>query len=81
MVFSTIFGIDRGKLVSFEVLESLTQNQAQFEIDEDIGDLGIEANYDITIYKIIYETLDGYGDSITASGVIAFPEDIEQAFK
>ena len=80
MFVSMIFAIDRGKLVSFEILESLTQNQAQSEIDDDIAELGIEANYDITIYKIIYETLDGYGDSITASGVIAFPEDIEGAF-
>ncbi len=78
--FSIIFAFDRGNVVSCELLETLSQSEAQIEIDDDLSDLSITADYNISLYKIIYETLDGYGDSTTASGIIAFPENTNEAY-
>ena len=53
-------------------LESLEQIQA--ELDDTIGEFGVTAYYGGQIYRVLYETLDGFGDSTIASGVIAIPD-------
>jgi len=78
--FSMAFGFNRGNLVSYELLETLSQSDAQSEIDNDLSELSISADYDISLYRIIYETLNGYGDSTTASGIVAFPDNTDEAY-
>ena len=73
---------ERGDIHSIEFLEYKTVEEIQQEIDQEIGEQGINitAKYAVSLYKIIYETLDGYGDTTLASGVIGIPQDINHAF-
>ena len=70
----------QGELLSFELLESFDIQEIQDNLNNDFGDLAPEVLYDISMYKIIYNTIDPFGNEVTASGVIAFPENQEQAF-
>ena len=45
--FSIIFAFDRGNVVSYELLETLSQSEAQIEIDDDLSDLSLTADYNI----------------------------------
>ncbi len=73
---------ERGDVHSIEFLEYKTVEEIQSEIDQDLGGQGISitAEYDVSLYKVIYETLDGYGDTVLASGVIGIPQDLNHAF-
>ena len=73
---------DRGDIYSIELIEYKTAEQIQVEIDDYLSDnsVNIEAVYDVSLYKVIYETIDGYGDIELASGVIGVPESSEHAF-
>ena len=81
LLLSCLFS-ERGDVFSVELLEYKTAEEIQLEIDSDLGGQGvsIEAIYDVSLYKIIYETLDGYGNTTLASGVIGVPEDSNHAF-
>lgn len=70
----------QGELVSFELLESLDVEEIQNNLDNDFGEMAPEVLYDISMYKIIYNTIDPFGNEVQASGVVAFPENNEQAF-
>ena len=73
---------DRGDVYSLELLEYKTVSDIQSEIDSYLDGQGISINveYDVALYKVIYETLDGYGDTTLASGVIGIPQDSDHAF-
>ena len=73
---------ERGAIHSIELLEYKTIEQIQIEIDDYLSDapVDITALYNVSLYKVIYETIDGYGDTELASGVIGIPEDSEHAF-
>ena len=81
LLFSYLFSA-RGDIHSIEFLESKTADEVQAEINQELGSQGssITAEYDVSLYKIIYETLDGYGNTSLASGVIGIPEDPDYAF-
>ena len=81
LLFSYLFSA-RGDIHSIEFLESKTVDEVQAEINQELGSQGssITAEYDVSLYKIIYETLDGYGNTSLASGVIGIPEDSDHAF-
>lgn len=70
----------QGELVSFEYMDSMDIDEIQNNLDNDFGNYAPEALYDISIYKIIYETIDPFGNATLASGVISYPENINQAF-
>jgi len=72
----------RGDIHSIEFLDYKTVGEIQIEIDQDLGDQGISITpeYDVSLYKIIYETLDGYGDTTLASGVVGVPQNSNYAF-
>ena len=82
LLFSITFSFERGAIHSIEFLEYKNVDEIQSEIDEQIGGQGISINaeYNVSLYKIVYETLNGYGDSTLASGVIGIPEDTDNAF-
>jgi len=73
---------ERGDIHSIEFLEYKSAEETQAQIDEDLGGQGVSitAEYDVSLYKVIYETLDGYGDTTLASGVIGIPHDLNHAF-
>ena len=73
---------ERGDIHSVEFLEYKTVEEIQSEIDQELGGQGviITAEYNVSLYKIVYETLDGYGDSTLASGVIGIPHNLDHAF-
>jgi len=77
---SLIFSFERGSIVSIEEIDYESLSQIQINIDNDLGALGIDADYGAIMYKVIYETVDGFGDSTIASGVFAIPESENEAF-
>ena len=79
LLISTVFSFQRGNLVSVELIESETQNQIQLELNS-VAQYGVEVLYGAKIYKVLYETIDGFGDSTIASGVIATPDSENEAF-
>jgi len=80
LAFTFSFAIERGKIISYELIESSTAEQMQSEFQDDINQFGIVAQYGGSIYKVIYETIDGFGDSTIASGVIGIPIAENEAF-
>lgn len=78
-LFSMILSY-QGELVSFEYLEELSLEEAQESLDSQFGNSAPDVLYDITRYKILYNTIDPHGNEVTASGVIAYPKNSDQAF-
>ena len=74
------FSFERGNIVSYELIESSTTEEMQAEFQGEIAQFGVVAQYGGDIYKVIYETIDGFGDSTTASGVIGIPQSENEAF-
>ena len=70
----------QGELISYEFLEQYTIEEVQQNLDEDLGNLSPEVLYDVSMYKIIYNTIDMDGNEVIASGVVAYPANVEQAF-
>ena len=52
---------ERGAIHSIELLEYKTIEQIQIEIDDYLSDapVDITALYNVSLYKVIYETIDG----------------------
>ena len=82
LLLSYLLSFERGAIHSIEFLDYKTVEEIQSEINGEIGEEGITINaeYDVSLYKIVYETLDGYGDSTLVSGVIGVPENSDHAF-
>ena len=76
---SSIFSF-QGELVSHEFIESFDKNEVQVILDNEFGNLAPDALYDVSMYKVVYNTIDPYGNEVIASGVIAYPENLNQAF-
>jgi hypothetical protein len=70
----------QGELISYEFLEQYTIEEVQQNLDEDLGNISPEVLYDVSMYKIIYNTIDMEGNEVIASGVVAYPANVEQAF-
>ena len=56
-LLSYLFSFERGAIHSIEFLVYKTSEEIQSEINEEIGDEGITINaeYDVSLYKIVYE--------------------------
>ena len=79
LLFSIFFSY-QGELVSFELLETFDIEEVQNNLNNDFGETAPNVLYDVSMYKIIYNTIDPFGNEVEASGVVAFPENNEQAF-
>ena len=70
----------QGEIISTEFMDYMSIDQIQQNLDDTFGDYAPEAQYNITLYKIVYETIDPFGNPTIASGIISFPENSNQAF-
>ena len=70
----------QGELISHEFIEEFEVNEVQIMLNNEFGNLAPEALYDISMYKIIYNTIDLDGNEVIASGVIGYPKNLNQAF-
>ena len=77
---SILLSFERGAIVSVEEIDYESHTEIQLNIDNDLGDLGIDVDYGATMYKLIYETVDGFGDSTSASGLFALPDSQNEAY-
>ena len=79
-IFSLIFS-ERGDLLSFEYKDSKDIDSIQEQLDSQFGEsLSPDALFDIHMYSITYETIDQFGNETIASGLVAYPIAIENAF-
>ena len=70
----------QGEIISTEFMDRMEIEEVQQSLDDTFGSYAPEAQYSISLYKIIYETIDPFGNPIEASGIISFPENLNQAF-
>ena len=52
----------QGELISHEFIEEFEVNEVQIMLNNQFGNLAPEALYDISMYKIIYNTIDPDGN-------------------
>ena len=70
---------ERGDLIEIEIMSTRDLNNNQIYIDDELSALAGESFFNLTVeygywlYKIVYETIDSDGNTIYASGVIAYP--------
>ena len=70
----------QGELISYNFIESFDKDEIQLILDNEFGDLAPDAIYNVSMYKVVYNTIDPYGNEVIASGVIGYPENLNQAF-
>ena len=75
-----LFPFERGNIISIELFEYESLSDIQTNIDNELAEIGLVADYGANMYKVLYETVDGFGDSTVASGVMAIPESENKAF-
>ena len=79
LLVSYIFSY-QGELISYNFIESFDKDEIQLILDNEFGDLAPDAIYNVSMYKVVYNTIDPYGNEVIASGVIGYPENLNQAF-
>ncbi|MCP5273305.1 MAG: prolyl oligopeptidase family serine peptidase [Burkholderiales bacterium] len=62
----------RGNLVFLEQINTKTADQIETEYSLAIRE-GLKLRYDVSVYRVLYQTIDTFGNLTTASGVIAVP--------
>ena len=70
----------QGELISYDFIESFDKDEIQLILDDQFGNLAPDAIYNVSMYKVVYNTIDPYGNEVIASGVIGYPENLNQAF-
>ena len=78
--FLSILLSDRGDLLTYEYIDSRDVQTIQEQLNLQFGGLSPTALYDIDLYAITYETIDQFGQTVVASGLISYPKDISSAF-
>lgn len=63
--------VDRGRVISSQVVQTLTRQQIQFIFA--IGGIPVTADRDVVFRKVIYETVDPHGLRTVASAALAVP--------
>ena len=71
---------ERGDLISYEFKGTMNSEEIQDQLDSEFGSLSPEALFSIEMYSIVYETIDQFGNETIASGLVAYPIAIENAF-
>ena len=79
LLVSYIFSY-QGELISYDFIESFDKDEIQMILDNEFGNLAPDAIYNVSMYKVVYNTIDPYGNEVIASGVIGYPENLNQAF-
>ena len=79
LLLSYIFSY-QGELISYDFIESFDKDEIQMILDNEFGNLAPDAIYNVSMYKVVYNTIDPYGNEVIASGVIGYPENLNQAF-
>jgi len=79
LLVSYIFSY-QGELISYDFIESFDKDEIQLILDNEFGNLAPDAIYNVSMYKVVYNTIDPYGNEVIASGVIGYPENLNQAF-
>ncbi len=64
--------INRGELISWELIRDFNSTQLDFLLSV-AGVSQLKAVFDISIYKMVYLTVDLMGEETIASGTVAFP--------
>ncbi|MCP4692654.1 MAG: hypothetical protein GY859_31730, partial [Desulfobacterales bacterium] len=67
---------DRGEIVSATLLRQLTTTEI-IGLLPSTAALLVQAQYAVSIYKIVYKTVDPYGNSTSASGILAAPDNLQ----
>ena len=78
-IFSISFS-DRGDLLSFEYVDSLSVDEIESYLGDEFNDFDLSTEYSAIMYSIEYETIDSFGNSVVASGMLAFPGSINKAY-
>ena len=61
ILFTFLFSY-QGEIVSIEFMDFMNVEDVQDDLDDTFGSVAPEAQYDISIYKIIYKTIDPFGE-------------------
>jgi len=77
--FSYLFSY-RGELVSFNFVDSLNVIEIEDYLGDEFNDFDLSTEYSAIMYAIQYETVDSFGNSVIASGMLAFPATINKAY-
>ena len=79
-IVSILFS-DRGDLLSYVYYGYRDVDSIQDQLDSQFGsELSPEAIYSIKMYSITYETIDHFGNTVIASGLISYPDEINNAY-
>ena len=78
--FVSILLSERGDLLTYEYVDSRNVQTIQEQLNAQFGALSPTALYDIDLYSITYETIDQFGQTVIASGLISYPKDVSSAF-
>lgn len=77
ILFQTVLAQQRGEIISFDLLESVSAESLKLEVQQQTGFPGslLGITYDVKVFKVKYYTLDYRPNSFTiATGIVAFPE-------
>ena len=77
--FSFLFSY-RGELLSFNFVDSLNILEIEDYLGDEFNDFDLSSEYGAIMYSIEYETVDSFGGSVIASGMLAFPATINKAY-
>ncbi len=81
LISSFLFPLQRGNVISIEEIDNEPYSEIQANINNELGSIGgLPVEYGATMYKVVYETIDGFGDSTAASGVMAIPQGEDEAY-
>ena len=71
---------DRGKLISYELIAEKTTDQIDDILTESTGGIPgffigflVPTTFDVGVYKVVYNTIDGRGNPTVASGALYIP--------
>ena len=79
LISSTIYA-ERGDLLSFEFVDSVNVDDIDNYLNGEFGDFELSIEYSAIMYSITYETIDQFGNYTVASGMVAFPDENNEAY-
>ncbi len=75
-----IFPQENGDIIETELLGTMSASQVQDLLNALFGLQALEAFYDISVYRVVYQTEFPDGEPVLASGTITIPQNDELAF-
>ncbi|NQU68864.1 MAG: hypothetical protein HQ510_13050 [Candidatus Marinimicrobia bacterium] len=80
LLLGFFFPQENGDIIESELLGTMTASQVQSQLYSYFGIPFPDAIYDISVYRVVYQTEFPDGESILASGTITIPQNDEFAF-